>query len=119
MLLNLVIWSFLIVFAPLALGLVWHQTAAIVKGMRRSDSLSLRPGPSQPPDRFVTVQVAGQRVYARRRAQPARDVSAHTDVLTGLNHVIRLSPSPGTNYPKGLAGEGLAWRQGNRRRSCN
>jgi hypothetical protein len=34
MLLDLVLWSFMIVFALLALGLAWQQTAAVVQQPR-------------------------------------------------------------------------------------
>jgi hypothetical protein len=50
MLLDLVLWSFMIVIAPLALSLAWQQTAAIVQGL----ASTLR-GPSAWPgegDRF-------------------------------------------------------------------
>jgi hypothetical protein len=33
MLINLVLWSFVIVLVPLVLGLAWQQTAAIVQGL--------------------------------------------------------------------------------------
>jgi hypothetical protein len=33
MLLDLVLWSFTIVFVPPALGLAWQQTASIVQGL--------------------------------------------------------------------------------------
>ena len=33
MLLDLVLWSFIIVLVPLALGLAWQQTAAVVQGL--------------------------------------------------------------------------------------
>jgi hypothetical protein len=44
-LLDLVMWSFMIVLAPLALGLACRQTAAIVRGL--ASTLS---GPSAWPD---------------------------------------------------------------------
>lgn len=34
MLLDLVLWSFIIVFAPLAVGLAWQQSAAFVQQSR-------------------------------------------------------------------------------------
>ena len=49
MLLDLVLWSFMIALVPLALGLAWQPTAAAVRGL----GLTLR-GPSEcPNDRSV------------------------------------------------------------------
>jgi hypothetical protein len=45
MLLDLVIWSFMLVLAPLALGLVWNQGSAVVQGLA-----STVHGPSTWPD---------------------------------------------------------------------
>ena len=50
MLLDLVLWSFMIVLAPLALSLAWQQTAAIVQDLASSlRGLSAWPGEG---DRF-------------------------------------------------------------------